>query len=421
MIYNNPHWSVNAGNVVQGDKSSIGDQIKLDAALKQAVIEAQRKRYFSQMSSVTGMPKNSGKTVKKNKYIPILDDRNVNDQGIDAAGGNSKQNNPQGNLWGSSKDIAMITGRMPTVRETGGRVNRIGFTRQIIEAKLTKLGFFYDFTQDMMDFDSDSMLLSHLARESLNAATEIDEKMIAIDLVNGARVPLFTGAATAISNVTAGTGAENSLVTYHDLQRMNVMLNDNHAPKTLQAITGSRMVDSKIVGSGRVLYIPSAMENTIRNLHDSFGAPAFIPVEKYMAADKKTLQGEIGTVAAFRVVVAEEMPYFAGSGAEATDAAAKAKYRSSKAYVVNGGHTGTEKWDVFPLLAVSSEAFTTVGMGLSGGKGSDMKFKIKTKLPGEVSIEDPYGLNGVSSIQWNHGVLIDNPEHIGVIYTVAEV
>lgn len=38
------------------------------------------------LASVTNMPKNYGKTIKVYEYIPMLDDRNINDQGIDAAG-----------------------------------------------------------------------------------------------------------------------------------------------------------------------------------------------------------------------------------------------------------------------------------------------------------------------------------------------
>lgn len=69
--------------------------------------------------------------------MPLLDDRNMNDQGLDAAG--AVYNN--GNLYGSSKDIGTISSKLPMVSETGGRVNRVGFTRVTVEGSLEKMGF----------------------------------------------------------------------------------------------------------------------------------------------------------------------------------------------------------------------------------------------------------------------------------------
>ena len=53
---------------------------------KQALIEAQKEQYFTQLADVTSMPKNMGKKIKRYHYIPLLDAANLNDQGIDAAG-----------------------------------------------------------------------------------------------------------------------------------------------------------------------------------------------------------------------------------------------------------------------------------------------------------------------------------------------
>ena len=63
--------------------------------------------------------KHFGKTIKIHEYVPLLDERNVNSQGIDATGAVIAN----GNLYGSSKDIGTITARLPTLTEEGGRVN----------------------------------------------------------------------------------------------------------------------------------------------------------------------------------------------------------------------------------------------------------------------------------------------------------
>ena len=44
-----------------------------------------------------------------------------------------------GNLYGSSKDVGTIVGRMPTLTETGGRVNRVGFKRLERSATISKM------------------------------------------------------------------------------------------------------------------------------------------------------------------------------------------------------------------------------------------------------------------------------------------
>jgi N4-gp56 family major capsid protein len=75
---------------IDGDKSSIdgsgSDQMNTFFWLKKAIITAMKEQYFSPLASTVNMPKNFGKTIKVYEYVPLLDDRNANDQGIDASG-----------------------------------------------------------------------------------------------------------------------------------------------------------------------------------------------------------------------------------------------------------------------------------------------------------------------------------------------
>jgi len=77
MNYNDP---------VGGTDSTVGSQIRTDFYNKKSLIEAQKEQYFSQLADVTSMPKNMGKKIKRYHYLPLLDDANINDQGIDADG-----------------------------------------------------------------------------------------------------------------------------------------------------------------------------------------------------------------------------------------------------------------------------------------------------------------------------------------------
>lgn len=397
-----------------GSDSSVGEQFRTDYYHKKALIEAAKESYFSPLADVTAMPKHYGKKIKKYHFMPMLDDRNLNDQGIDAAGVLSggqggAGDNPDGNLYGSSKDIGTINAKLPTLSETGGRVNRVGFSRIAIEAELQKLGFFTEFTKDSLDFDTQAELYEHISRELIMGANEITEDVLQIDLLGGAGVIRFGGAATQDSEVT-GEGTV-SLIDYEDLQRMSIDLDNNRTPKKTKIIAGSRMVDTRTIGAGRVLYIGSELIPSVTKMVDSFGNSAFVPVEQYAhAGDYKKgadmINGEIGKVGDFRLVVVPEMAHWAGVGAAVT---------ANEGYRETGGN-----YDVYPMLCIGDGSFTTVGFQTDG---QSTKFKIFTKMPGEAVAHhnDPYGETGFSSIKWFYATLFLRPERIALAKTVAEL
>lgn len=470
--YNDP-----AGNSPSSIEGAGSSQMNTFFWQRKALIDARKEMYFSQQADVTQMPKHYGKTIKVYHYIPLLDERNVNDQGIDASGvtiekGASYVTLPalvttyaveadataaaaainavetgvaaksgsatpwtvtasklelapttdlladavvaaipgtrvvtgSGNLYGSSKDIGTIDGKLPTLTEVGGRVNRVGFTRIQREGSIEKFGFFTEFTQESLDFDSDDELYSHMSREMVTGAVQLTEAVLQKDLLAAAGVVVFAGAATSDATIT-GEGNVISEVDYDDLTRLSRILNDNRTPKSAKVITGSRMIDTKTISSGRVMYIGSELEATVKGMVDQFGDPAFIPVHKYAAAGT-VLNGEIGTIDQFRIIVVPEMLHWAGVGAaEGTN----------PGYLASNG-----KYDVFPMLVIGDGSFTTIGFQ-SGGKM--MKFKITTKMPGEATADrnDPYGEMGFSSIKWYYGFMALRPERIAVVKTVARV
>ena len=377
-----------------GTPSNVGTQFRNEYYQKQALVEARKEQYFSQLADVTSMPKNMGKKIVRYHYIPLLDNANVNDQGLDAAGAVIAN----GNLYGSSKDIGTISGKLPSLSENGGRVNRVGFKRKTLEGTFEKFGFFDEYTQESVDFDSDDMLMQHVNREMINGASEITEDALQIDLLNAAGVIKFAGNATLNTNVGA-----DDVVTYGDLMRLSIDLDNNRTPKHTKIITGTRMIDTRTVPGARVMYIGSELIPTLRAMKDLHNNPAFISVEKY-AAGTEVLNGEIGAIDNFRFVVVPEMMKWAGVGADAT--ANTTHYK-----------TGT-KFDVFPMLCVGSESFTTIGFQTDG---KSVKFKITHKKPGEETADrnDPYGETGFMSIKWYYGFMTLRSERIGIIKTAA--
>lgn len=508
QIYNDP---------AAGNESSVGSQIRIDHFIKTALIEAKKETYFGALADVTAMPKNMGKKIKRYHYVPLLDDANLNDQGLDAAGvagdqqvtvivkmadgsipqipgswgvpiGNARHFvasnavdslaedavilaimtwarqsvaagglgatetaddagfiaatqaggtiydagfrlyhpdgteiggavafvaedmtdyavSDAGNLYGSSKDVGTIVGKLPALSETGGRVNRVGFTRVELEGTLEKYGFFDEYTQESLDFDSDAELEQHINREMIFGANEITEDLLQIDLLQAAGVVYFAGDATQDSELTGVTADGITEVTYGDLSRLSVELDNNRCPKHTKVIAGSRMVDTRVIRGGRVMYIGSELTQTVEQMTDYFGNQAFISIAHY--ADAGTiLNGEIGTVGQFRLVVVPEMMHWAGAGA---------------AEGVNAGYRATGgNYDVFPMLVVGDGSFTTIGFQTNG---KTVKFNIKHAKPGspESYANDPYGETGFMSIKWYYGFMALRPERIGLIKTVAKL
>lgn len=383
-----------------GTASSIGPQMNTFFYQKKALIELVKEQYFTPLADVTAMPKNFGKKIKRFHYLPLLDARNLNDQGINAAGVEIAN----GNLWGSSKDVGTISGKLPALTENGGRVNRVGFKRLEIEGSMEKFGFFDEYTQETLDFDTDSELMMHINREMLRGANQMTEAALQIDLLSSAGVVVYGGAATQDSEIT-GEGATKSVVTYEDLMRLSITLDNNRTPKQTKVISGSRMSDTKVIAGGRIMYIGSELIPTLRKMTDSFGNPAFIPVQHYADAGN-IVNGEIGAIDQFRIVVVPEMLHWAGAGATVT---------------TNGGYyEDNAKYNIYPMLVVGAESFTTIGFQTDG---KTVKFTIYHKAPGEKTADrnDPYGETGFMSIKWYYGFMPLRTERLALVKTVAEM
>lgn len=437
---------------------------------RKALIDLKKEQYFGQLADTTTMPKHYGKTIKVFHYIPLLDDRNINDQGIDATGAITTDEvtititdpagasryavgtgasagealtaaqakaldmfknlgmthdsysaaksaleaadweivegaavNSGGNLYGSSKDVGVISGKLPAISETGGRVNRVGFTRVTLEGSIENFGFFDEYTEDSVNFDNDSDLMQHISRETLRAANEITEDMIQIDLLNGANIVFYGGAATSRATVT-GEGATPSVLDYETLVRVETALNDNLCPKDTKVISGSRMVDTKTVGAARYAYVGSELKLNLLKMVDFHNEKAFVPVQQYAEAGK-VASGEIGAIGNFRFIEVPKMLHWEGAGAAVG---------TNPGYMESDGH-----YNVYPLLVVGSGSFTTIGFQTDG---ENTKYKILHKAPGSGSANrtDPYGKVGFYSIQWWYGTMILRPEWIACVQVVAE-
>lgn len=385
-----------------GTNSTIGTQFNTYEHKRKALIETAQVEYFGQLGDVETLTKNYGQKIKKYHYLPLLDDRNINDQGLDATGAVIVK----GNLYGSSKDPGVISGKLPALSEAGGRVNRVGFKRLEIEGEIAQYGFFYEWSEEALDFDTDNELYSHINRESVRGAREVSEDILQMDLLDAAGVVKYMGA----SAVSLATVAD--VITYNDLVKLGVTLDDNRCPKDTKALKGSQDTDIINIGSARYAFIGSELIPTLMRMTDYHGDKAFVPVEKYAKIENgkymNTLHGEIGSVAGFRFVVVPEMMQYKGQGVAIASA-------------VNGSSLLSDgtKIDVYPILVVGSGSFAKINFQSSGTTND--KFKIIVRKPGTfANPEDPFEKIGYSSIQFWQGTMILRPEWIAKVLTAAK-
>jgi len=245
----------------------------------------------------------------------------------------------------------------------------------------------------------------------MNGAVQLTEAALQMDLLAAPGVIVYAGAATSpaeISGETVGL-APPSIVDYDDLMRLDQILTDNRTPTATTIITGSRMIDTQVVGATRVLYVGNEIAPVLKRMKDPFNNAAFIAVQHYSDAGT-LLTGEIGSIDKFRIVQVPEMLHWTGAGrAVGTNPG----YRSDAS-------SGTDRYNVYPMLCIGDDSFTTIGFQTDG---KTLKFSIMTKMPGMETADrnDPYGETGFSSIKWYYGILIKRPERIGIIKTVAPV
>ena len=499
MAEANPHGYNDPGTT----ESTVGTQIRTDFFYRKALVEAQKETYFGQLADVRAMPKNMGKTIKQYHYMPILDDRNINDQGIDASGvstnaafvanvsivsqsikltaaaadggmtyyytgqatgatigaaktaadtlaegkvwafavnqgltaanygaavtalgtagwtvtvlNTAELYSNRGNLYGSSKDVGTIAAKIPALTEFGGRVNRVGMQRIELEGTLEKFGFFDEYTKEAMDFDSDADLLMHITTESVKAANEITEDQLQIDLLNGAGVVRFAGNASSVAtlNGSTATGDLEDTIKYDDLVKLSIELDNNRCSKNTKVITGSRMIDTKVVNAARYAYIGSELIPSFMRMVDYHNVKAFLPVAQYGSAGT-IARGEIGAVHDFRLIVVPEMMHWEAAGANVVN-------YTDEVCMWSTDSAGQQKVNVYPVLVIGDGSFTTVGFQTDG---KTVKFKIKHSKPESdiaYSRDNPYGEIGFYSIKWYYGFMLLRPERLAVIKTVAEL
>ena len=390
-MYNDPQGL--RGTPVQ---SSVGSQQYERIFYTKKIIPAlAKKRKFSKMADTIAMPKNQGMRIRAEVDIPLLHDANLNDQGIDARGVHIRN----GNMYGSSRDIGKILGALPVLTEEGGRVNRVGFSRTWTEGTFNKFGFFFEYSQDLVNFDSDPQIVSRMYEKAMTAAEQVTEDALQSDLLNGAGTVIYSG--NAISDETMD---HTAIISYQAIRRLSRALDDNQTPRETKYIFGSTNLDTRTATTYRTLFVGPEVLAILEQMKDHFGNPAFIHAHQYGAGISKLMEDEVGIIDKFRVVYVEGMLGWNGAGADVDPQYGLAS---------EGG-----KYNIYPALCIGTDAFTCISF--DGSNGVNNKFQIHHQKPNQsYSLLDPYGEIGFVSIKWWYGIMFKRPERIGLIKTVA--
>lgn len=423
---------------------------KKDFFLSKTVeVEARKNRTFSMLANKEVQPKFRGDKLVKYVEYPVIHEMNKNDKGIDAngatlikdkwyaydaagnqlgayatvveakaaAGDTGTILSGNGNIYGGDTDFAVIKGSVfPALRETGGLVNRIGMTRVEIEATVTEFGLYMDFTERELDMTDEPKLLAKKSKGLGEALAEVRERQVEIGLLDHAfsHNAFYAGDATAMINMglNSADGTDADIVSLKSIRKMQEYMKKARVKAQTKIVDGSTNVDTVVVGKGYFGYYPQGLLTTLEEVTDSSGVKVFLPVEKYANGAGYIHPDETGKISNTRLVEVNEMSVNMGKG-DLTDAdALGSDDTGSELYQSSLGSDGKTRYDVYSILYIGDDSFSTIAF--SGDNA-----KVKHAMPQIIPGIDAYGKNGVVSVNFYQGIIIYRPERIACLNTMA--
>ncbi len=453
-----------------GQSSSIGPQILSFYFYRKALVDLKKHMFFSQLADTISMPKHFGRTIKVHHYIPLLDDRNINDQGINAVGLNITDEvtititDPSGMTRyavGTGTDAATaLTAAQARAVDIFKNIDAFDTDYNTTKAALIAAGW----TVDELAAVNSSGNLYGSSRDVGTVAKKlpvIGDNGGRVNRVGFTRLNLeatlepfgFFDEYNAASMDFDDDYQLNQHISRETLRAANYIYED-----TLQIdlLNGANVVyyGGNATSTGTVTAEgtnPSVLSyDTLIDI-DNVLNNVLCPKDTTIIAGSTMINTRTVAAARYAYVGSElkksilKMDDFHGERAfipvqqyaKAGDIAhgeigsiayfrfienpqmlhwdgAGAAVTTNPGYREANGH-----YNVYPVLVVGSGSFTTVGFQMSGTSG---KFRIIHKKPGidMANQHDPYGVRGFYSIRWYYGTLIWRPEWIALIKVVAE-
>ena len=477
--YNSPTGYGQTGGV----DSTIGDQINTFFWQRKALIELKKEMHFSRYADPITMPKHYGKEIVKYHYLPLLDDRNINDQGIDADGlsldmkasihinmpGIGALQNQYLSYWAIGEGTTGALATADAEAKAEDIFKNLGvFNTDYATTKAALLGL-----GDPWSID-DALPIVPGTGNLYGSSKDIGTILSKIPLVSetggrvnrvGFRRILIKGSFEKLGFFTETTKEAEDFDTdaerqmhinretirgateiTEDILQMDILNNAGVVRYGGNAIAASE-VNGETGTESLVDY-----EQLIRlgiDLMDNRMPPDIKYISGSRMMDTKTVPNSypmlIGSelIPQLRKMVdtfgnpafVEYQRYASAGSLLPGEIGSIGPFRfvvvpemqhwaGEGAAVGSGaGNAGYREsggsYNVYPMLVVGSKSFTTIGFQTSGKKS---KFKIHTVRPGSkesYSRFDVYGESGYHSIKWWYGFMMLRPEWLAVVKTVA--
>ena len=431
--------------------SSINRQFTPEFVTKAVAEMAPRKRFFSQRSNPIAMPKNYGDTLTKEVALPILHKDNMVDANIDAtnatviqnmffaynsagvlvntydvasyavtnsvtidaartavyaaavtaAGAGGKVKSSAGYILNGKSAYALAEKAIPVLPEEGGIIGLLNSTSKLVSAKISFHAIGLKYTVRSIDLDSRKNQIAQKIKDLSRATHELKEIQVQNSIIAASETNrlIASASATTIAQMTAA-----DVLTYDALQGFEQALLAEDVPMETEIIEGTTKIDTKVVEDGWVLYVNRELMPAIRKVKGPDGTTlAFVPKSQY-AAGTTLLDGEFGAIGSFRFVVVPDLAAYRGAGSLVSADTALDK---------TNRHATGGKYDIFPMIVVGSDSFSTTG------------FTDKDVTAAHIPpVRDVYNdmsaqVGGVVS-NWTYGFLNYRPERIRQLAVVAQ-
>ncbi len=424
------------GHVYGGGTIATGgshDNIRIDYYDRAAIKVARAELIYAKFADAKTQKRNFGKTFRISRFLHILDDANVNNQGLDGDGnviGNTSwifrnvayadqaaanaakaaydstqegidaiANNVEplvmqvvnggGNLYGSSRNVGDVVTALPLLAEGADRVNRVGVTRENFSATLVRQGNYEEYTDEVELFSDHDMQMEYRTKLA-RLAIEVRDDNVQLGLLGSAGVRFYNGTATTLAEM--GQNDEDARPTYDFFRKIVKRLKINLAIRNDSMLTGSKNIGTTPINRAYYAIVGPDV------VYDLEGIDEWRPVHQYGYASNLA-DNEIGSIHETRFIETTRAMKYAGQGATVG---------------TNIGQQETNgSYDVFPIIYPTKGSFAVVSLAGAG------EIKFKAKAPGKPTSEDPYGVKGLFSYNTWFASLALQPEKLLVAYVTA--
>lgn len=296
------------------------------------------------------------------------------------------------------------------IPETGGQMNEVGGTSKLVSGKVDIYGANSKYTVKSTKLDSRVKLIGRTIQDLGRYRKEAQEGQARASIISASEVNRLLASTTA-TTPSELDGAD--VLTYEVFEAWEQDIQNAEIPLQTMIVSGSTKIDTKVVDGAYIVYIAKELVPTLRKIQGPDNTSVWIPAAQYkygsMKEDFDGLKGEVGSLEGlpFRFVVVQDMPTYKGQGEEVGGVGdAGSATAQAMAYKTNG------YYDVFPLVVVGDDAYTTLSYGWANVNARHIK-------PTSDIHNDIYATRGGVVTQWSYGFLCYRPERIRQLAATA--